>query len=121
MTNEHASFHDYEALWGPKLINGFKVDNCGDVSMINIIQELYPIVYQRSKITNNTIGLHFAKGPFIERKGVFKIDWAPFVEQVENMGSRCRKAKGPTYNNYKKSSLVSCLCLAMLPPSMCLS
>ncbi len=118
VTNEHASFHDYEALWGPKSINGFKVDSCGDVSMISIIQELYPIVYQRSKIANNTIGLHFAKGLFIERKGVFKINWVFFVEQVQSMGSRCHKAKGPTDNNYKRSSLVSCLCLVVLPPTM---
>jgi hypothetical protein len=88
--------------------------------MINIIQELYPIVYQRSKITNNTIGLHFAKGLLIERKGVFKVNRAHFAEQVQSMGSRRHKAKGPMDNNYRKSSLASHLYLVMLPPTMSL-
>jgi hypothetical protein len=48
--------------------NGFKYKSCGVARLIARIQELYPLVYQKTKITNNSIFVSFARGLLAERK-----------------------------------------------------
>jgi len=38
------------------------------------VEELYVVVYQKSNIINNTIGLSFARAVLVERKGKFKVN-----------------------------------------------
>jgi hypothetical protein len=50
-------------LWGNKRgHNGFKYESCGDVRLIVKIQQLHPLVYQKIKITNNSIVVIFTCG-----------------------------------------------------------
>jgi hypothetical protein len=70
----HASIAKCEALWGKKKWhNGFKYKSCGDASLISKIQKLYLLVYQKTKITNNSIFVNFAHGLLAERKK-FKVN-----------------------------------------------
>jgi hypothetical protein len=48
--------------------NGFKYKSCGDVGLIVKIQELYPFVYQKTKIPSNSISINFTYGLLVERK-----------------------------------------------------
>ncbi len=55
---------------------------------------MYIVVYHKIEITNNTIGVSFAKAIIVEKRGRFKINWALFAAQVSNMGGRRHKGKG---------------------------
>jgi hypothetical protein len=70
-----------------KMAQWLKYESCGDARLIARIQELYPLVYQKTKIINNSIFVNLACGLLVERKK-FKVNWARFVEQVQTMGSR---------------------------------
>jgi hypothetical protein len=45
------------------------------------IQDLYPLVYQKPEMTNNSIAVRFACGILAERKG-FTVNSTRFAEQV---------------------------------------
>jgi hypothetical protein len=49
------------------------------------VEELYVVVYQKSNITNNTIGVSFARVVLLERKGKFKVNLARFVAEVKGI------------------------------------
>jgi hypothetical protein len=62
LADSHASITKCEAMFGKrKGNNGFRYDNCVEPSLIARMEELY-VVYQKSIITNNTIGVSFAMG-----------------------------------------------------------
>jgi hypothetical protein len=65
---------------------------------------LYTIVYQKIEITNNTIGVNFAKAIIVERRRRFKINWALFAAQVSNMGAKGHKGKGGHVNRKSKKN-----------------
>jgi hypothetical protein len=64
-----------------------KYGSCGDARLIARNQELYPLVYQKTSISNNSIFVSFACGLLVERIK-FKVNWARFAEQVQTMGVR---------------------------------
>ncbi len=91
----HASLANCEVLFGKKKgSNGFKLDGCKDVSVVARVLDLYRVVHQKIKITNNTIGVNFVKAVIVERRGRFKVNWALFAAQVSSMGARWHKGKG---------------------------
>jgi len=57
------------------------------------VEELYVVVYQKSNITNNTIGVSFARVVLVERKGKFKVNWVHFVVEVKGIETRGHKGK----------------------------
>jgi hypothetical protein len=66
----HASIEDCEVVFGKiKGSNGFRYDVCKDTKFVARVQSLYVIVYQKLKITNNTIGVNFAKAILLRKKG----------------------------------------------------
>jgi hypothetical protein len=68
LDDTHASLQDCELLWGKKKRNnGFKYETCNEIKLIGRIQELYPLVHQKPKITNNFISLSFVRGILVER------------------------------------------------------
>lgn len=82
LEDAHASIEDYEALWGKnKGNNGFKVETCTDAGLLGRIQDLYPLVYQKPEMTNNSIAVCFACGILAEREG-FTVSSTRFAEQV---------------------------------------
>jgi len=56
------------------------------------VEELY-VVYHKSSITNNTIGVSFAKVVIVERKGKFKVKWVHFVAEIKGIEERGHKGK----------------------------
>jgi hypothetical protein len=95
ITDLHAFLANCEVLFGKrKGSNGFKLDGCKDVSVVVRVQDLYIVVHQKIEITNNTIGVNFAKAVIVERRGRFKVNYAFFVAQVSGMGARWHKGKG---------------------------
>jgi hypothetical protein len=75
ITDLHASLANYEVLFGKKKgSNGFKLDGCKDVSVVARVLDLYRVVHQKIEITNNTIGVNFAKAVIVERRGRFKVN-----------------------------------------------
>jgi hypothetical protein len=71
----HASMVDCEVMFGKKKgSNGFKLDGCKDVDVVARIQKLYTTIYQKTKITNNTIGVSFPKAVIVEKRGRFKVN-----------------------------------------------
>ncbi len=61
--------------------------------MVARVEELYVVVYHKSNITNNTIGVSFAKVVLVERKGKFKLNWARFVVEIKGMVAKGHKGK----------------------------
>jgi hypothetical protein len=52
VTNAHASFEDYEAMFGKrKGFNGFRYDVCKDFTLVARVHKLYVVFYL--KIKNN--------------------------------------------------------------------
>jgi hypothetical protein len=75
LTDSHASIAKCEAMFGKrKGNNGFRYDICVEPSLVARVEELYVVVYQKSNITNNTIGMSFARVVLVERKGKFKVN-----------------------------------------------
>jgi hypothetical protein len=69
LTDSHASIIQCEAMFSKrKGNNGFKYDKCVEPSLVARMEELYVVVYQKSNITNNTIGVSFVKAVLVERK-----------------------------------------------------
>jgi hypothetical protein len=63
LTNSHASTIQCEAMFGKKKGNNrLRYDNCVELSLVVRMEELYVVVYRKSNITNNTIGLSFVRG-----------------------------------------------------------
>ncbi len=61
--------------------NGFKVETCTDAGLLGRILDLYPLVYQKPEMTNNSIAVCFACGILAEKKG-FAVNSTRFAEQV---------------------------------------
>jgi hypothetical protein len=92
--DSHASIVECEAMFGKrKGNNGFRYDNCVEPTLVARVEELYVVVYQKSNITNNTIGVSFAKVVLVERKGKFKVNWVHFVVEVKGIKARGHKGK----------------------------
>jgi hypothetical protein len=67
LTNEQVSIAHMECFWGQKKSrNGFKMNDCIDPNLVARIRELWPLVYQKAKITNGSISLSFTKGVLVE-------------------------------------------------------
>jgi hypothetical protein len=65
----HASIVECEAMFGKrKSNNGFKYDNCVEPNLVARMEKLYVIIYQKLDITNNTIGVNFAKAVLVDKK-----------------------------------------------------
>lgn len=79
--------------------NGFKLCHSNDITIDIKIHELWPIVYQKTNIANNSISLTFAKGILAENKG-HKVNWARYVAQAQNMGGKSHKTNIITYNGH---------------------
>jgi hypothetical protein len=73
--------------------NGFRYDNCVELILVARVEELYVVVYQKPNITNNTIGVNFARVVLVERKGKLKVKWAHFVAEVKGIETRRHKGK----------------------------
>jgi hypothetical protein len=73
--------------------NGFRYDNCVEPSLVTKMEKLYVVVYQKSNITNNAIGVSFARVVFVGRKGKFKVSLAHFVAEVKGIEARKHKGK----------------------------
>jgi hypothetical protein len=94
LTNSHASIVECEAMFGKrKGNNGFRYDNCVEPILVARVEELYVVVYHSSSITNNTIGVSFARVVLVERKGKLKVNWAHFVAKVKGIEARRHKGK----------------------------
>jgi hypothetical protein len=94
LTDSHASIVKCEAMFGKrKGNNGFIYDNCVEPSLVAKMEKLYVVVYQKANITNNTIGVSFARVVFVERKGKFKVSLARFVVEVKGIEARRHKGK----------------------------
>jgi hypothetical protein len=94
LIDSHISIAKCEAMFGKKKgNNGFRYDNCVEPSLVARVEELYVVVYQKSNITNNTIGVSFARVVLIERKGKFKVNLAHFVAEVKGIEARGHKGK----------------------------
>jgi len=94
LTDSHVSIVKCEAMFGKKKNNnGFRYDNYVEPSLVARVKELYVIVYQKSNITNNTIGVSFARVVLIERKGKFKVNLVHFVAKVKGIEARGHKGK----------------------------
>jgi hypothetical protein len=94
LTNSHASIIECEAMFGKRTCNnGFRYDNCVEPTLVARVEELCVVVYKKSNITNNTIGVSFAKVVFVERKGKFKVNWVHFVVEVKGIEARGHKGK----------------------------
>lgn len=84
----HASLQDCELLWGKKKWdNGFRYKICNDTKLILRIQEIYPLVHQKPKITNNFISLSFVHGILVE-KNKWKVNWARFEKKFLLWGQK---------------------------------
>ncbi len=57
------------------------LQTCTDAGLLGRIQDLYPLVYQKPEMTNNSIAVRFACGILAERKG-FTVNSTRFAEQV---------------------------------------
>jgi len=73
--------------------NGFRYENCVEPSLVARMEELYIVVYQKSNITYNTIGVSFARVVLVDRKGVFKVNWVQFVVEVKGIEVKGHKGK----------------------------
>jgi hypothetical protein len=73
--------------------NGFRYDNCVESSLVAGVEELY-VVYHKSNITNNTIGVSSARVVLVERKGKFKVNLARFIVEVKGVEARGHKGQG---------------------------
>jgi hypothetical protein len=74
--------HGLDIIFGKrKGSNGFKLDICCDLDVVARVQESYEVVYQKTKITNGTIGMIFAKVVVFE-KGRKDVNWVLYVAQV---------------------------------------
>ncbi len=94
LIDSHASIAKCEAMFGKrKNNNGFRYDNCVKLSLVAIMEKLYVIVYQKSNITKNTIGVSFAKEILVEIKRKIKVNWACFAAKVKGIGARRHKSK----------------------------
>jgi len=99
LIDEKISIANLECLWGQKKSrNGFKVNNCIDPNLVTTIQELWPLVYEKSKVTNGSISISFAKGVLTENNK-FKVTWVYYASQAQVMGRRGHKKL--TINNVK--------------------
>jgi hypothetical protein len=97
LINSHVSIVEFEAMFSKrKSNNGFKYDNCVEPSLVARVEKLYVIIYQKSYITNNTIGVNFAKAVLVDKKGKFKVNWARFIVKIKGMGARGHKGKMAT-------------------------
>jgi hypothetical protein len=75
LIDSHALIAKCEAMFGKrKCNNGFRYDNCVELNLVAKVGELYDVVYQKSNITNNTIGVRFARAILVERKRKFKVN-----------------------------------------------
>jgi hypothetical protein len=75
------------------------------------VEKLCVVVYQKSDITNNTIGVNFARATLVERKGKFKVKWAYFVTKIKGMGARGHKGKVVAKSQgTKREALSYCNC-----------
>jgi hypothetical protein len=94
LTDSHASITKCEVIFGKRnWNNGFRYDNCVEPTLVGRVEESYVGVYQKSNITNNTIGVSFTKVVLVERKGKFKVNWVHFVGEVKGTEARGHKGK----------------------------
>jgi len=94
LIDSHASIVVCEAMFGKrKGNNGFRYDNCVEPTLVARVEELYVVIYQKSNIINNTIGVNFARVILVERKGKLKVNWAHFVVEVKGIEARRHKGK----------------------------
>jgi len=76
LTDSHECIVECEAMFGKKKgNNGFRCDNCVEPTMVAKVEELYVVVYHKSNVTNNIIGVSFGKVVFIERKENSRLNW----------------------------------------------
>jgi hypothetical protein len=68
------------------------VSDCIDPNLVARIHELWPLVYQKAKITNGSIFLSFAKGIIVE-KNEFKVNWVCYASQAQGMGGKGKRAQ----------------------------
>jgi hypothetical protein len=61
-----------------------------DLTIDARIQELWPLLYHKAKITNNSISLAFVRGVLAKKKG-HKVDWARYAAQAQSMGGKSHK------------------------------
>jgi len=80
------------------------------------VEELYVVVYQRSNITNNTIGVSFARVVLIERKGKFKVNLVHFVAEVKGIEARGHKGKVAVKSLGKKTRCVTTIIIQHTSP-----
>jgi len=75
LTDSHECIVECEAMFGKREgNNGFRYDNCVEPTLVARMEELYVVIYHKSNITNNIIGVSFAKVVLVERKGKFKVN-----------------------------------------------
>jgi hypothetical protein len=99
LIDSHASIAECEAMFGKrKDNNGFRYDICVEPSLVARVEELHVVIYQKSNIIDNTIGVSFAREVLVERKGKFMVNWARFAAQVEGIEVRGHKCKVATKN-----------------------
>jgi hypothetical protein len=88
LKDSHASITKCEAMFGKR-----KDNNCVEPNLVARVEDLYVVVYQKSNITNNTLGVSFVRVVLVERKGKFKVNLAPFVAKVKGIEVRGYKGK----------------------------
>jgi hypothetical protein len=104
LDDTHATLVECEVVWEKrKNHNGFKFEICTNLEITIKVLELYPLIYQKQKITNNNIALCFAKALLIDKKKI-KENWAHFAKQMGGMGTRVHKVK-PLHSEGKKKVL----------------
>jgi hypothetical protein len=82
LNDSHVLAKECEVLWDPRQSNnGFKLCHSNDLTIDARIQKLWPLVYQKAKVTNNFISLTFASGILAEKKG-HKENWVRYVAQA---------------------------------------
>lgn len=76
---------DCEAMRGTKNgNNGFQFELCKDVEIVNMINALWPKVYQYEWPRGKEVGLSFGIGIMAEHKGM-KVHWASFVATNQHL------------------------------------
>jgi hypothetical protein len=94
LIDSHAFIAECEAMFGKKKgNNGFRYYNCVEPTLVARVEELYVVVYYKSNITNNTIGVSFARVVLVERKGKFEVNWVHFVVEIKGIKAGGHKGK----------------------------
>jgi hypothetical protein len=94
LTDSHAFIVECEAMFGKRIGNNeFRYDNCVEPTLVARVEELYVVVYHKSNIINNTIGVSFARVVLVERNGKLEVNWAHFVAELKGIEARRHKGK----------------------------